>query len=82
MSTKHTTSRERIKSLAAYEHKMDFRLFQKVLVMASPIISGRYSINHPLNNPPRQVELFEYLLETFGTGPIQQTMTIFGSHAT
>ena len=51
--------------------------------MASPIGSGRYSINHPLNNnPPRLVELFEYLLETFGTGPIQQPMTIFGSHAT
>ena len=62
---------------------MDFRLFQKeMLVMASPIGSGRYSINHPLNNPPRLVELFEYLLETFGTGPIQQPMTIFGSHAT
>ena len=50
--------------------------------MASPIGSGRYSINHPLNSPPRQVKLFEYLLETFGTGPIQQPMTIFGSHAT
>lgn len=62
---------------------MGFRLFQKeMLVMASPIGSGRYSINHPLNNPPRLVELFEYLLETFGTGPIQQPMTIFGSHAT
>ena len=62
---------------------MGFRLFQKeMLVMASPIGSGRYSINHPLNNPPRQVKLFEYLLETFGTGPIQQPMTIFGSHAT
>ena len=62
---------------------MVFRLFQKeMLVMASPIGSGRYSINHPLNNPPRLVELFEYLLETFGTGPIQQPMTIFGSHAT
>lgn len=52
---------------------MDFGLFQKeVLVMASPIISGRYSINHALNNPPRLVKLFEYLLETFETGPIQQ----------
>lgn len=62
---------------------MGFRLFQKeMLVMASPIGSGRFSINHPLNNPPRLVELFEYLLETFGTGPIQQPMTIFGSHAT
>ena len=62
---------------------MGFRLFQKeMLVMASPMGSGRYSINHPLNNPPRLVELFEYLLETFGTGPIQQPMTIFGSHAT
>lgn len=62
---------------------MGFRLFQKeMLVMVSPIGSGRYSINHPLNNPPRLVELFEYLLETFGTGPIQQPMTIFGSHAT
>ena len=62
---------------------MGFRLFQKeMLVMASPIGSGRYSINHPLNNPPRLVELFEYLLETFGTGPIQQPMTIFGSHTT
>lgn len=51
--------------------------------MASPIGSGRYSINHPLNSPPRQVKLFEYLLETFGTGPIQQPMTIqFGSHPT
>ena len=51
---------------------MDFGLFQKeVLVIASPIISGRYSINHPLNNPPRVVKLFEYLLETSGTGLIQ-----------
>ena len=41
--------------------------------MASPIGSGPYSINHPLNSPPRQVKLFEYLLETFGTGPIQLT---------
>ena len=63
---------------------MGFRLFQKeMLVMASPIGSGRYSINHPLNSPPRQVKLFEYLLETFGTGPIEQPMTIqFGSHHT